>query len=153
METWPAILPKPLHGYQAEPNTAGVLRSESSTGRARQRLVADVRDDIFQIEWLFTPQQLVIFENFIGVRCNKVDWFTGPYHDGEGLKDGTVRLVNGAYRFQQVSNSKDFSVTASLEVQDRQFDEYGLLAAYLYPNTIDQYLGNLEDAWNNWYTE
>lgn len=153
METWPSILPAWQRGYSFTPNNGGVLRSESSTGRARQRLVADVRDDVFDCSFILEPRQLVIFEHFINVRCNKVDWFNGSYHDGEGLKDGVVRFVNGSYRAQQMQDANLYNVSANIEVQDRQFDEYGLLAAYLYPNTYDQYLGNLEDAWDNWYTE
>ncbi|WP_022960307.1 hypothetical protein [Spongiibacter tropicus] len=153
METWPDILPKPQRGYSIQPNSGGVLRSEFSTGRARQRLVSDVRDDIFPLEWLLQPNHLVIFEHFIGVLCRKADWFNGPYHDGEGLKSGVLRLVSGRWQVQQVRNGNLFRVSANVEVQDRQFDEYGVLAAYLYPNTIDQYLGNLDDAWDNWYTE
>tara|TARA_R110001583_G_scaffold66931_1_gene191843 strand:- start:1007 stop:1468 length:462 start_codon:yes stop_codon:yes gene_type:complete len=153
METYPSVLPAWQRGYSFAPNNKGVLRTEFSTGRARQRNVVDVRDDIFECSLILDPRELVIFEHFINVRCNKVDWFNGQYHDGEGLKDGVVRLVSGAYKAKQMSDAELYTVTASIEVQDRQFDEYGLLAAYLYPNSIDQYLGNLDDAWANWYTE
>lgn len=153
MEIWPDILPNPQHGYSIQPSNGGVLRSEFSTGRARQRLVSDVRDDVFVLEWLLQPNQLLIFEHFLVVRCRKVDWFSGTYHDGAGLKEGALRLVNGRYNVQQLTNANLYRVTANVEVQDRQFDESAVVAAYLYPSTVDQYVGSVDAAWDNWYTE
>lgn len=114
------LLPQWSHGYRITPSANGVSRTEFSTGRARQRMVGENRDDQFGVSMLLTPQELMLFDHFVEVQLNFGDAYIGPYHDGGGIKTGVIRLLGGEYKSAQLANANLHRVTATLEVIDRE---------------------------------
>lgn len=152
METYPSVLPAWQRGYNYSPNNNGVLRSQFSTGRARQRRVANVRDDVFSCELLLNPGELVIFEHFADQLIGRVNWFLGAYHDGRGMRDGVLRLVDGDYQVQQRADAELYQVRAQIEVQERVMSDDDVNDAYFYSIGIVQGVEHIEQAFDNWYT-
>jgi len=131
---WPDSLPLPVRdGYGIKPGD-GVIRTDMSSGPARQRKRFSQVPSIISVVFSFTDLEFAIFEAWFKYKANEgASWFAISLLGGLGMQDQDARF-NGGWTHKL--NGLKHDVTASLEVRERPTLSEGALGIYL-SNSID----------------
>ncbi len=119
MVDYPAGLPGPsINGYGAN-TVQPFIRTQFSTGLARQRRAYSYVPTVVTAQWVLTPGEMRIFES----------WFNGPANDGEAWFKVSLTLPTGTsarearftamYEGPTPFGPHNYSYNASLELRER----------------------------------
>lgn len=92
--SWPDLLPAPLasgYGYQAQ---ASFIRTNMDSGLARQRRRFVRIPSTVSVSWIFTQEQLALFEGFVHYDITDgADWFYAEIANGQDLQSVSARMI------------------------------------------------------------
>lgn len=91
---WPDRLPPPLasgYGYQPQ---ASFIRTNMDSGLARQRRRFARIPSTVSVSWIFTQEQLALFEAFVHYDITDgADWFSAQIANGQELQSVKARMI------------------------------------------------------------
>lgn len=130
MPAWPSTLPAPNRdGYTLNPAPA-FIRTNMDGGKARQRKRFTSVPTSIPLQWLFTQQQLAIFEAWWKYQINLgTSTFTMQLYNGKGYNNYNVRFIKEYSA--PVARGIYFYVSAQVEVFDMLTMSPTELQAYL----------------------
>ena len=106
---------------------------ESGTVRQRRRFTVEALQ--VKVSWELSDVELEVFTAFHKHRLNLGnDWFTLPMPSGGGVKDHTVRFVQGKFS-QDYQNVGRWRVSATMDVRDRDTLSAAVLDVFMEAGT------------------
>lgn len=115
---WPERLPPPLsngYGYQA---TKPFIRTDMESGLARQRRRFTRFPTTVSVVWLFTQEQLGLFEAFVHYDLQDgAAWFTAIIASGQDTKQVKARMIDAPH-VERVAPVGLWNVSVQLETLD-----------------------------------
>ena len=94
LAAWPDLLPNPLasgYSYQAQ---APFIRTNMDSGLARQRRRFTRIPSTVSVSWIFTQEQLALFEGFVHYDISDgSDWFAAKIANGQELRSVKARMT------------------------------------------------------------
>ena len=120
LQAWPTALPNGWLVGTPIAVSPGVVGRRFASGRLRQRREIVYPHDRYEARLDFDPVEFRLFEYFVKTVLNRIDWYSGPYHDGGGLQTGTLRLVGGAYQARHGATTGAWTVNAVIEIEGRK---------------------------------
>ncbi|WP_105215690.1 hypothetical protein [Pseudoalteromonas sp. T1lg22] len=145
--SYPKDLKLPLlssHGLAQKPN---LLRTEMSSGRARQRKRFQSVPTILSASWKLNPYQAQLFEGFVTHGTgDAVNWFVMPLLTPQGVVEHEVRFIQSP--LESCSFSGGFwNYSANIEIKKRQVISEEVTATQLLaPNSIQQFVDGISAA-------
>lgn len=136
---WPAQLPNPtISGYGLSP-TEAILRTEMTSGPARQRRRYTQTPTTISVRWIMRDDQFSIFEAWYRNQDYADEggaWFDIVLYGGGGAESQEARFLE-PFQARPVAFSY-WEITASLEVDKRPLLSNNVLAILLMGITIEQ---------------
>jgi len=120
MAVYPAILPPPKKsGYGIKPKS-GVIKTEMTSGPARQRRITARPPTDIRVVWSFTQEELGVFEAWYLHKAKMgAEWFYISLLSGLGLVTHKARFTDESYEAKPNPETNKFDVSATLETQVR----------------------------------
>lgn len=146
MIQYPPGLPLGLHSGRSYQVESPLMRTELSSGRARQRRRFTSVPEYASINWLFTGAEGRVFEAWWRDQLTDgVPWFAMPLDTPLGSLDYTCRFID-IYKGPSRVGPDLWSYSADLEMRERAVLEpgWGLLPDYIFNPEIFDYAMNRE---------
>ncbi len=146
IQAFPSTLPAPLLRGSSIQDTSAFIRTQMDNGLFRQRRRHNSQRTIFQLQFIFTRQQLNIFEDFFRHSINYVDFFTMNLLTSDGYTQQTVRFtVEPRYEVNGIL----FEVSCELESNTRMIFFNPVTSFFLVDfGNIDSY-EDINERFNN----
>ncbi|WP_455275136.1 hypothetical protein [Ralstonia thomasii] len=91
---WPDLLPAPLAGGYSYQPQASFIRTNMDSGLARQRRRFTRIPSTVSVAWVFTQEQLALFEGFVHYDISDgADWFSAKIANGQELQTVKARMT------------------------------------------------------------
>lgn len=131
---YPDGVPKPLHSDYGTQHVNPLMRTELSSGRARQRRRFTSVPSMASVSWVMTRPQAIIFEAWYKYTLlDGAEWFDAPLTTPLGVGDYEARFT-GIYDGPKLIGKQMWTFTAQLEIRERQVigqDWYEILPEYI----------------------
>lgn len=118
MIKYPSILPLPLLSSTSVKQQSNVLRTEMSSGRARQRQRYISTPKFLSARWVFKKNQAKLFEGFLEYEVKKNNWFLLKTPSPAGLIETEVRFVNSPLENYKPMGKKSWVYEAQIEIRN-----------------------------------
>lgn len=117
---YPAELPRPESTRYTMENEDTFVRTQMSSGKARQRRRFTSVPTNVEVQWVFSDSEFELFEAWFRYKISDgADWFTGPLKTSTGLREDYEQRFSSMYRSSLIGPSL-WQVRSSLELRDRQ---------------------------------
>ena len=115
---WPVLLPKPLLSSYAVKKDKALLKSKMQSGYIRARRIPKNPTSTHKVKFLFTTEQLGIFERWVEDAANHgANAFYIDISFPAGLKKVEARLLDDSLDFKPRGN-KLWEISTSIEIKN-----------------------------------
>lgn len=147
MINYPSSLPLPRlkdAAYKRQPN---ILRTEMSTGRARQRRKHLSVPTHMEATWRLRKDEATVFEGFVDHGVNLIDWFLMDILTPRGVVKHQVRFMKDPLENMKPISALVWQYQAQIEMKEyKAASEEEAVAKALAPNTFDEFVNGVESA-------
>lgn len=120
MNEYPDYLPCPLRRNYGIQHVDPMVRTEMSTGRARQRRAFQYVPCIVTIEWNMSPENAMLFEAWFKYDITDgAEWFLCPLKTPLGYRQYECRFT-GIYDGPTYDAASRWNFSAEVELRERQ---------------------------------
>lgn len=125
---YPAQLPRPERSGYMLNHVDPMRRTTLQSGRARQRRAYTTVPTMVQGTWRLKNAEAMLFEGFYRhTLLDGVEWFLCPLQTPIGIREYVARFT-GMYQGPELIGPSVWSITATLELIERQTIDAGLTA-------------------------
>lgn len=147
MIKYPSILPLPLLSSTSFKQQSNILRTEMSSGRARQRRRFLSVPTTMAATWRLSSGLATAFEGFYEHGLKENEWFLMGIPTPQGMTEHEVRFINSPMEGYKKLGAGKWSYQANIEIKKRRKpSEESATAAALQPNTFDQLVNGVSAA-------
>lgn len=147
MINYPSSLPLPRlkdAAYKRQPN---ILRTEMSTGRARQRRKHLSVPTHMEATWRLRKDEATVFEGFVDHGVNLIDWFLMDILTPRGVVKHQVRFMKDPLENMKPISALVWQYQAQIEMKEyKAASEEEAVAKALVPNTFEEFVNGVESA-------
>lgn len=154
LQTWPANFPRPSLRELSWEIADNRVVSDMDDGEPVVRVIYDNPTTLYEATFRAPNRMMGAMLSYIRyVLADGSNWLYMPIRTEQGIIDHEVLFRELPRRGTPISNSWT-KYTCQILVRDRAaMSEAEAFDAYLYPESLESYVGTLEDAWAEWYTE
>ena len=147
MINYPSSLPLPRlkdAAYKRQPN---ILRTEMSTGRARQRRKHLSVPTLMEATWRLRKDEATVFEGFVDHGVNLIDWFLMDILTPRGVVKHQVRFMKDPLENMKPISALVWQYQAQIEMKEyKAASEEEAVVKALAPNTFEEFVNGVESA-------
>lgn len=151
MIKYPSILPLPLLSGTSFKQQSNILRTEMSSGRARQRRRFLSVPTTMPATWQLSSRMAVVFEGFFEHGLKENEWFLMNIPTPQGLVEHEVRFINSPMENYKPLGAARWSYQANVEIKKREnpSEEVAINQA-LSPDNLSKFVDSISNALNKY---
>ncbi|MBB1292203.1 hypothetical protein [Pseudoalteromonas sp. SR41-4] len=151
MVNYPLSLPLPRLKEVSYKRQSNILRTEMSSGRARQRRRFLSVPTFMEATWRFKKDEAVAFEGFVDHGVQLTGWFLMDILTPKGVVKHQVRFVKDPLENFKPISALVWQYQAQVEVKEyKAASEEEMVAQLLAPLTYEQYCDSIQESINNY---
>tara|TARA_B100001059_G_scaffold213838_1_gene230034 strand:+ start:7376 stop:7843 length:468 start_codon:yes stop_codon:yes gene_type:complete len=147
MVNYPLSLPLPRLKEVSYKRQSNILRTEMSSGRARQRRRFLSVPTFMEATWRFRKDDAVLFEGFVDHGVQLTGWFLMDILTPKGVVKHQVRFVKDPLENFKPISALVWQYQAQVEVKEYKVaSEEEAVNSTLAPQTLEQFVNGVENA-------
>lgn len=147
MIKYPSSLPLPRLKDAAYKRQSNILRTEMSTGRARQRRKHLSVPTLMEATWRLRKDEATVFEGFVDHGVNLIDWFLMDILTPRGVVKHQVRFMKDPLENMKPISALVWQYQAQIEMKEyKAASEEEAVEKALAPNTFEEFVNGVESA-------
>ncbi|WP_085065464.1 hypothetical protein [Pseudoalteromonas sp. TB51] len=151
MINYPSSLPLPRlkdAAYKRQPN---ILRTEMSTGRARQRRKHLSVPTHMEATWRLRKDEATVFEGFVDDGVNLIDWFLMDILTPRGVVKHQVRFMKDPLENMKPISALVWQYQAQIEMKEyKAASEEEAANSLVKPHTVASFVSSISNSINNY---
>ncbi|WP_283709820.1 hypothetical protein [Pseudoalteromonas prydzensis] len=147
MVNYPLSLPLPRLKEVSYKRQSNILRTEMSSGRARQRRRFLSVPTFMEATWRFRKDEAVSFEGFVDHGVQLTGWFLMDILTPKGVVKHQVRFVKEPLENFKPISALVWQYQAQVEIKEyKAASEEEAVNSTLAPQTLEQFVNGVENA-------
>ena len=151
MVNYPLTLPLPRLKEVSYKRQSNILRTEMSSGRARQRRRFLSVPTFMEATWRLRKDEAVIFEGFVDQGVQLTGWFLMDILTPKGVVKHQVRFVKDPLENFKPISALVWQYQAQVEIKEyKAASEEEMVQQLLKPNSLNDFVNGVNEALNNY---
>ena len=151
MVNYPLSLPLPRLKEVSYKRQSNILRTEMSSGRARQRRRFLSVPTFMEATWRLRKDEAVIFEGFVDQGVQLTGWFLMDILTPKGVVKHQVRFVKDPLENFKPISALVWQYQAQVEIKEyKAASEEEMVAQLVAQLTYEQYCDSIQESINNY---